>query len=131
MPAGGSSATARRASAHSASVGTYTPASTPDVDLAELHVTGDPGQRFAREATFDDGAQEDGIAGGMRDEVVRLVLRRDETGFGEPGDECATIGRERHVRHWSTWGRSPVTRLLCHPTALSPDCYVTRPRNER
>ncbi len=102
-----------------------------DVDLAELHVTGDPGQRFPREATFDDGAQEDGIAGGMRDEVIRLVLRRDETGFGEPGDECATIGRERHVRHWSTWGRSPVTRLLCHPTALSPDCYVTRPRSER
>lgn len=74
----------------------------PDRDVAELHLPDDPGQRLPREAAFDDGAEESGVPGGMREEVVRLVLGRDEPGFGEARHQGGSVGCWRHVGYWST-----------------------------
>lgn len=111
----------------------------PDIDLAEQHVPEDPGHRLTREAAFDDGAQHAGVSGGMRHEVVGLLLGRDEPRFGEARDERRTVGRERHVRHWSTlrrhWtptGRARWTGLGPEPDYVWPDEGVGfRPAQQR
>jgi hypothetical protein len=72
--------------------------------LAELQVPGDPGERLTREATFDDGAQEVCVPGGMRKKVIRFVLGRHEPGFGETRDKRSAVGWYPHVGHWSTAG---------------------------
>ncbi len=69
----------------------------PHCNVAEQHVPDDPRQWLTREATFDGNVQEPDVSGGMREKVVRLLLRCDEPGVRETRDERGTVGRERHA----------------------------------
>lgn len=56
------------------------PAVDPNVYLAELHVSGYPGQRFAAQAASGDDLEEREVSGRMLDEIVRFLLWREESG---------------------------------------------------
>ncbi len=57
VPASGKRAAARRCQRLTLQPRDVDPGIDPDIDIAELHVSGDPGQRLTGEATGHDEAQ--------------------------------------------------------------------------